>query len=312
MKIVLRVVAYIVLIAGAFVFGHRFLDAYSRRVELAAKRLDLGESTASNTDVNVPVQTAETNIETPAALTNTTDSAVSTNLVGTTNDTSSETIVSPPAPRPPPPTATATPIPQLGLNAAMTLAAVVGLALLLAQDVSRFLAERIHKSVADEDGTGVAIPEYEQAEQVWANGDYLEAIRLMREILAKNPRQVHIALRIAEIYEKDLSNNLAAALEYEEILKYKLEPERWGWAAIHLCNLYNRIGQPAKAEALLRRIVNEYGETAAAAKARERLAAIEGEAPSQTAAAPEQPQSSSATEPTPKLPPGFRPKKWRG
>ena len=34
----------------------------------------------------------------------------------------------------------------------------------------------------------------------------------MREYLKKNPREQHAALRIAEIYEKDLQNNLAAAL----------------------------------------------------------------------------------------------------
>ena len=56
----------------------------------------------------------------------------------------------------------------------------------------------------------------------------------MREYLLKNPREQHVSLRIAEIYEKDLANPLAAALEYEEVLKQKLPAERWGWAAIHL------------------------------------------------------------------------------
>ena len=60
----------------------------------------------------------------------------------------------------------------------------------------------------------------------------------MRDYYNKNPREVHVALRIAEIYEKDLNNHLAAALEYEEVLKKKLPAERWGWAAIHLVNLY--------------------------------------------------------------------------
>jgi hypothetical protein len=196
----------------------------------------------------------------------------------------------------------------MGLYAALTLGAVVSLGFLFAHDVSQHLAQRATGGYYDKDGEDLADPEYERAEQVWANGDHLEAVRLMREYLRKNPRQVHVSLRIAEIYEKDLNNALAAALEYEEILTKKLNPERWGWAAVHLCNLYYRMEQPAKAETLLHRIVNEYGETSAAKKARERLGLIEAVAeapPVEAAPAPEETQQS----PQLKLPPGFRPKK---
>ncbi|NLH73426.1 MAG: hypothetical protein GX456_10270 [Verrucomicrobia bacterium] len=320
MKTVLRVVAYVVLLAGALVFGHRFIDAYAKRADAAARRYDAIDQQSSARDaLSTPTAPGETNDTSPAVATNGPGAGSITNVAVTiTNNASLETAATnataPAETSGPSPAITAPP--PLGLSAAITLAAVVGLALLLAQDLSRFVAERIHQSLHDDEGKVMGNPEYEQAEQVWANGDYLEAIRLFREFLAKNPRQVHVALRIAEIYEKDLSNNLAAALEYEEILKHKLDPERWGWAAIHLCNLYNRIGQPAKAEALLRRIVDEYGETAAAAKARERLTAIESESQPQPAAQPSQPSSiavsSPATDTGPKLPPGFRPKKRRG
>ena len=132
------------------------------------------------------------------------------------------------------------------------------------------------KVLYNDEGEGLASPIYDQAEEEWANGNYLEAIRLMREYLSRNPREQHVALRIAEIYEKDLHNYLAAALEYEEVLRQKLPPERWGWAAIHLCNLYSsKLNQLDKAVALLRRLDAEYGETAAAEKARKRLAMIE-------------------------------------
>jgi hypothetical protein len=115
-------------------------------------------------------------------------------------------------------------------------------------------------------------------------------------------------LRIAEIYEKDLNNPLAAALEYEEVLTKKLEPERWGWSAIHLCNLYYRMDQQAKADALLHRIVREYGQTAAAKKARERLGLPEeGAEEGLSEAAPEAAADGSTT--PGKLPPGFRLKK---
>ena len=171
-----------------------------------------------------------------------------------------------------------------------------------------------------------------------ANGKFLEAIQIMRDFLKKNPRHLHSALRIAEIYEKDLKNHLAAALEYEEILKHRLPSERWGWTAVHLCNLYFRLNQPGKAQELLRRIVAEYPKTMAAKKARARLGIPEPEeeekaAPGgrsrngsgneehpviymeerppeleprgQTSPPPEPPKPPAASKQT--LPPGFRP-----
>ena len=102
---------------------------------------------------------------------------------------------------------------------------------------------------------------------------------------------------------KDLENFLAAALEYEEVLRQKLPVERWGWAAIHLCNLYtSKLNQTDKAIALLQRIVTDYGETAAAEKARRRLSQLEEEG-----VVP--PSVETASTPAPNLPPGFAPKK---
>lgn len=154
---------------------------------------------------------------------------------------------------------------------------IVILGFLLSHDVTNFLGNRVLTGLYNDEGEGVANPDYENAEQEWADGNHLEAIRLMREYLQKNPREQHVAIRIAEIYEKDLGNNLAAALEYEDVLTHKLPPERWGWSAIHLCNLYFRLNQPEKALELLRRIDAEYGQTAAAEKARKRLALYESE-----------------------------------
>lgn len=165
---------------------------------------------------------------------------------------------------------------QLGLYAACFFGTVILLGLLVGHEASQYFGKRALKVLYNEEGAGVTPHEYEVAEQEWANGHHLDAIRLMRAYLEKNPREQHVALRIAEIYEKDLHNYLAAALEYEEVLKQKLSAERWGWAAIHLCNLYYRLEQPDKALALLRRIDGEYGETKAAEKARKRLALIEG------------------------------------
>lgn len=65
-------------------------------------------------------------------------------------------------------------------------------------------------------------------------------------------------------------------MEYEEILQMDLPPKRWGWAAIHLCNLYSgKLGETEKALELLRRVADECPDTTAGEKARDRLAKID-------------------------------------
>src|SRR5205085_940131 len=147
---------------------------------------------------------------------------------------------------------------QMMTYGAFGLVCVFGLALLVARDLTHVFAQRVEKFIFDEDLEGERSPEYEEAEKVWANGKHLEAIQLMREYLQAHPREQYVALRIAEIYEKDLGNYVAAKLEYEEIIKKNLPPERWGWAAIHLSNLYSgRLNKPDQAQVLLRRIIEE-------------------------------------------------------
>jgi hypothetical protein len=81
------------------------------------------------------------------------------------------------------------------------------------------------------------------------------------------------------------------------VLSKKLPPERWGWAAIHLSNLYSgKLGKPEQAMELLHRIVHDHPTTAAAKKARERLGLAE-----------DAPASESVPKSAP-LPAGFRAK----
>jgi hypothetical protein len=158
------------------------------------------------------------------------------------------------------------------------VAFALGFGIFGAHELSHFISERTVKHLYD-DVAEVTGKDYDAAEDAWANGNYLEAISMMRDYLTQNPRQIHVSIRIAEIYEKDLKNPLAAALEYEEVLKNKLPPEQWAWMAIHLCNLYmSGLNQKDKAIALLLRIDAEYGQTTAADKARKRLAMFATEA----------------------------------
>ena len=288
----IKIGAYIVLLGLAVWFGYGFFK-------------NLSAATAKE---SVPVEPTnqlsqiDTNQEQTGAVTN-----EATNSVSTTNVSAME-------PKQMPTKAAAAPAQSRGQSTSAVLsygaglfAVIICLGLLIAHDFSWFAAQRFEKFIFDEDLEGAKDPEYDEAEKVWANGNFLQAIQLMRDYLKEHPREQYVAIRIAEIYENDLGNYLAAALEYEEILKKKLPSQRWGWAAIHLANLYSgKLNRGQDAIALLQRIVAEYGHTAAAKKARERLSAegITIPAPvteSSTAPGEESPPSD--------LPPGFTRKK---
>jgi tetratricopeptide (TPR) repeat protein len=288
-----------VLAAVAVFCGQRFIASFSRQMDRAAERYDKLPVTRTETSLALgpDTATADTNGPAGAGLTSTQEVATTTEAADTNAPAAPAEAVTP-APR-----ATTRSDDDGGLkgvDGALALAALLALGFLVGRDVSGYLTHRVHREIYGEASEPEGDPEYDEAERVWASGDPLEAVRLLRDFLMKKPGKLHAAFRIAEIYEKDLRNPLASALEYETILQHRFEPERWGWAAIHLVNLYNRLGQEAKAEALLRRILDEYPQTEAAAKARERL----GEpppAPGEEAPPPEDGQFH--------LPRGFKPKK---
>src|SRR5262249_6767837 len=56
----------------------------------------------------------------------------------------------------------------------------------------------------------------DEAEKLRKKGEPLEAIGVLREYLKEHPHESVVKSRIAEIYNYDLRNYLAAALEYEE------------------------------------------------------------------------------------------------
>lgn len=298
MKTVLRILLYAMLIGVSTYCVQRFLAAYGERMERAAQRYD-------KWDLDEPAEVP------PAGING--EAVEPGNGSGTTGRAGAEEPVvadrdKPAGDKP----GAASPSPRgrssLGLYGAVGLLAVLGLALLAGYDIARFAGQRAQRFLGEDDPYKETDREYEEAERLWANGDHLGAVHGLREYLKRHPRRVHASFRIAEIYEKDLHNPLAAALEHEEILTRRLTPERWGWAAIHLCNLYYRLDQPAKAEALLQRIVTEYGTTQAARKARKRLGLPE-DVPAEGTEPVEVPVEEPADDGRFRLPPGFRPRK---
>lgn len=188
----------------------------------------------------------------------------------------------------------------------LTLVSLAGAGLLAGRDLSAYFADKALKTLYHDEGLELEHVEYEEAEKLWADGKYLEAIQSLRDYLKAHPRSLHAQIRIAEIYEKDLNNPLAAALEYEEVLAHKFDPAVWGRTAIHLVNLYNRLEKGEQAVALLQQILVTAPDTPAAAKARERLesSGLLAVEPAADAAAGPEPAPGEGG-----LPPGFRPKK---
>ena len=155
------------------------------------------------------------------------------------------------------------------------LGALLVFALLVARDLGHLIGERVGGNYVTKSEKSQKADMYEEAEAIWADGAYVDAIDSFREYIKVYPGEYHAYKRIAEIYEKDLGSFRAAALEYEEMLEMDIPKSRWGWAAIHLCNLYSgKLDDSDRALALLQRVANECSETTAGQKARDRLAKI--------------------------------------
>jgi TolA-binding protein len=297
----LKIILYIVFIAVAVGFGiaaKRNLRQATANERARAQRLDEGEG-VENTNVVAESTNAATEVTNAAAEVTNAAAEITNAVAPRKRIASTDTITA---------GNTSVSYSRMISYGLLSAAGFIGFAFLFARDVSHLFAHKAEQALFSEDGAPVD-PEYEHAEELWKDGKHLEAIQALREYLKKHPREQYVALRIAEIYEQNLYNPLAAALEYEEVLKENLTPERWGWAAIHLANIYSgKLNQPDKAITLLHRIDSEYGTTTAANKARERLLQIDPSfVPSAAATAP------AASEPADEksashLPPGFRPK----
>jgi hypothetical protein len=317
----LKVIVYAILVIATAITGYFFFHNFGKLFEGDKPKIEASESaapaTASTIAEPVPGTNAVGAVDTNVAPATNAVADVPTNAAAGTNAVA-EATTPPVAPAPPKAPAAVKPEKsRIGLWTGSFILCVIALGAFIAWDVSNYMGNKSLRLLYNDEGVGMKDPEYDEAEQIWADGKPLDAIRMMRDYLNNNPREVHVAIRIAEIYEKDLNNFLAAALEYEEVLKHKLPNERWGWAAIHLCNLYFKLGQEVKGFALLQRIVKDYGGTQAAGKARKRLSEVdpgllaeaEGSAPAPEEEEPGAPQAPEPEEPKSNLPPGFRPKK---
>jgi tetratricopeptide (TPR) repeat protein len=158
---------------------------------------------------------------------------------------------------------------MLYLGLCVLAAVVLGLA--CAYELSKFLKNNAERWILQGAAATGPVAEFEEAERLRASGRALDAIGVLREYLRTNPYQLRAMARIAEIYRYDLKNDLAAALEYEELLKHKLPDDQWAWAALHLAKLYGRRNELDKSLALLERLDADYGHTVAGRRAKKAL-----------------------------------------
>jgi hypothetical protein len=138
-------------------------------------------------------------------------------------------------------------------------------------DLKDFFGKQVERIMVQSAPPTDSVPELEEAQRLRASGEPLDAIRILREYLQANPYHLHVMSRIAEVYRYDLGNDLAAALEYEELLKHKLPDDQWAWAALHLAKLYGRLNELEKSVALLDRLDSKFGHTIAGRRAKKAL-----------------------------------------
>jgi hypothetical protein len=165
------------------------------------------------------------------------------------------------------------------------LVGLVVVGVIFAYEIRRFVANRAERWLIQGGPPAEPVPELEEAARLRGAGEPLDAIRVLREYLQANPYQLHAMTRIAEIYRYDLKNDLAAALEYEELLKHQLPDDQWSWAALHLAKLYGRLNELGKSVALLERLDQRYGHTIAGRRAKKALEQVRN--PDEQASAPE-------------------------
>ena len=164
----------------------------------------------------------------------------------------------------------------LGFTLGFAVALLV-LGLVAAQDFGHLLKFKLGKEVSYVDARSERNAKLEQAEALVLKGDHVGAVQVLQAVLKQHPQHVHSALRVAELYDKELQDFPRAAQHYEAALALKLPPEQWGWTAIRLANIYSgSLKQPQAALALIRRLAAEHPGTKAGGMALQRLAKISG------------------------------------
>jgi signal transduction histidine kinase len=149
------------------------------------------------------------------------------------------------------------------------------LAMFVAWDVSQFLGWQAERLFLGGGRLPGLTPAWWKAERLCKSGQTDEAVRILRDASDSHPRQWRINVRIAEIYQHNLANPLAAALEYEELLKRRLPRPARAWLMVRLAACYLVLHRVEESAMKLRAVMEQFPKTPAAKKAEQRLARME-------------------------------------
>ncbi len=153
---------------------------------------------------------------------------------------------------------------------------LTGFGFLLAHDGGDLLRFRFGREIDFVDDRSRRLAKYEKADYLASKGKTKPALAMLREILEEESGNWHAQVRLAEIYDKDLEDFETAAEEYRKALDLEMHPEKWGWTAIRLCNIYTgKLDEPQRGMIILRRLARDYPDTKAGQKAINRLAMVE-------------------------------------
>lgn len=153
------------------------------------------------------------------------------------------------------------------------LLASIAFAFLFAWDFCRLLADRGVDTLFDMNGRPEQAAAFHKAELIRRQGVPYEAIEFLRDHLHTHRRDTHAGLLIEEIYEQDLCNPLAAALEYEEMLTWRIPKERWAKLTVRAAAIYARdLGRTDRCVELMREVIAKCPGTPSAASAAKRIA----------------------------------------
>ncbi len=156
------------------------------------------------------------------------------------------------------------------------LAAGVSLAFLFAWDFCHVVADRAVDALFGLNGQPEQTAVILKAELLRKQGFPFEAIELLRDHFHAHRRDTHAGVLIAEIYEHDLRNPLAAALEHEEMLTWRMKKERWAKLAVRAAALHARdLNRNDRASEIRRLFVAMCPDTRAARSAATRLAYVD-------------------------------------
>ncbi len=153
------------------------------------------------------------------------------------------------------------------------------IAVLITFPAAKFLSEKVVPNALAR-GKGKVKREYSKARSLAAQGRFEEAIEEYRRGLEEEPDNLTLRLDIAEIYGTEMRDYPQAIQELEECLKFQPGPVQGASILNRIADIYeNNLANTMAARDALQRVQNMYPGTKQAFQAGERVAAMKESRP---------------------------------